>query len=103
MFVIPRDGLTILPSLSLPLPCLLPGRNTRVGVTRKRVHLGHTHAVSDQSDPAFGQLSADSTNNAVSQIDPALGHRVKLTDFRVIVDPAWSLAPIDPFRVKFGV
>ena len=23
--------------------------------------------------------------------------RVKLTDFRVIVDPEWSLAPMDPF------
>ena len=27
--------------------------------------------------------------------------RVKLTDFWVIVDPNWSLAPMDPFRVKF--
>ena len=29
--------------------------------------------------------------------------RVKLTDFRVIVDPEWRLAPMDPFRVKFWI
>ena len=75
-------------------------KNTRVRVTRKRVRWGQTpFRVKD--DPEFGQLSADLTNNGVRLTQLWVTFRVKLTDFRVIVDPEWSLAPMDPFRVNF--
>ena len=53
------------------------------------MHWGQTPP-RDKSDPEVGQLSADLTNNWVI-------FRVQLTDFRVIVNPEWSLAPMDPF------
>ena len=37
------------------------------------------------------------TNNGVRLTQLWVIFRVKLTDFRVIVDPEWSLAPMDPF------
>ena len=75
-------------------------KNTRVSVTRKRVHWGQTpFRVKD--NPEIGQLSADLTNNGVRLTQLWVTFRVKLTDFRVIVDPEWSLAPMDPFRVNF--
>ena len=37
------------------------------------------------------------TNNGVRLTQILVIFRVKLTDFRVIVDPEWSLAPMDPF------
>ena len=52
-------------------------------------------------DPEIGQLIADLTNNGVRLTQLWVTFRVKLTDFRVIVDPEWSLAPMDPFRVNF--
>ena len=78
----------------------LHSKNTRVSVTWKRVHWGQTpFRVKD--DPEIGQLSADLTNNGVRLTQLCVTFRVKLTDFRVIVDPEWSLAPMDPFRVNF--
>ena len=74
--------------------------NTRVSVTRKRVHWGQT-PFRVNNDPEIGQLSADLTNNGVRLTQLWVIFHVKLTDFRIIVDPEWSLAPMDPFRVKF--
>ena len=38
----------------------------------------------------------------ISQSDPIICQFCgKLTDFRVILDPEWSLAPMDSFRVRF--
>ena len=37
------------------------------------------------------------TNNGVRLTQLLVIFRVKLTDFRVIVYPEWSLAPMDPF------
>ena len=45
-------------------------------------------------------FSADLTNNGVRLTRLWVIFRVKLTDFWVIVDPEWSLAEMDPFRVK---
>ena len=73
--------------------------NTWVSVTLKRVHEGHTQFLV-KSDLEFGQLFAV-TNYSVSLTQLWVIFRVKLTDFRVIVDPEWSLAPMDPFSVKF--
>ena len=62
----------------------------------EKVHWGQTpFRVKD--DPEIGQLSADWTNNGVRLTNLWVTFRVKLTDFRVIVDPEWSLAPMDPF------
>ena len=48
------------------------------------------------NDPEFRQLSVNLTK---------INDGVRLTQlwviFRVIVDPEWSLTPIDPFRVKY--
>ena len=75
-------------------------KNTRVSETRKRVHWGQTpFRVKDDSE--IGQLSADLTNNRVRLTQLWVTFRVKLTVFRVIVDPEWSLAPMDSFRVNF--
>ena len=73
---------------------------TRVSVTRKRVHWGHTH-FRVQSDSKYGQLSADLTNNGVKLTQLWVIFGIKLTDFRVIVDLEWSLAPMDRFLVMF--
>ena len=53
-------------------------KNTRVNVTRKRVHRAWTR-FRVKSDLEFGQFSADLTNN-VGQIDPALGHFPRQVD-----------------------
>ena len=71
-------------------------KNTRVSVTRKGVHWGHT-PFRVNSDPECGQLSADLINKGVRLTQLWVIFRVKLTDFRVIVDPEWILAPMDPF------
>ena len=82
------------------LVAMVHSKNTRVSVTRKRVHWGQTpFRVKD--DPEIGQLSADLTTNGVRLTQLWVTFRIKLTDFRVIVDPEWSLAPMDPFRVNF--
>ena len=62
-------------------------------MTRKRVHLGQTpFRVND--DPEMSQIDkywgSDLTQLWVI-------FRVKLTDFLVIADPEWSLAPNGPF------
>ena len=75
-------------------------KNTRVKRDPERVHWGQTpFRVKD--DPEIGQLSADVTNNGVRLTQLWVIFRVRLTDIRVIVDPEWSLAPMDPFWVKF--
>ena len=75
-------------------------KNTRVKLDLERVHWGQTpFRVND--DLEIGQPDAE--------YDPELGQSAhiicqvcgKLTDLRVILDPEWSLAPMDPFRVKF--
>ena len=44
-----------------------------------------------------GQLDAE-YDPELGQSVPITGHVCgELTDFRVIVDPEWSLAPMDPF------
>ena len=76
-------------------------KNTRVSVTRKRVHWGQTpFRVKD--DPEIDQLSADLATNWVRLTQLWDTFRVKLTDFRVVFDPARSLAPMDPFRVNIS-
>ena len=66
----------------------------------KRVHWGQTPFwVKD--DPEIGQLSADLTNNGGRLTQLWVTFCVKLTDFWVIIDPEWSLAPMDPSRVNF--
>ena len=58
----------------------IPSKNTRVSVTRKRVHWGQTpFRVKD--DPKIGQLSADLTNNRVRLTQLWVTFRVKLTVF----------------------
>ena len=52
---------------------------TRVSVTRKRVHWGHT-PFRVNSDPECGQLSADLTNKGVRLTQLWVIFRVKLTD-----------------------
>ena len=69
-------------------------------MTRRSVNWGHAQFRA-KSDPEFGQLCAGLTNNEVKLTQIWVKFLVKLTDFRVIVDPEWSLAPMDPFRVKF--
>ena len=54
-----------------------------------------------KDDREIGQLSTDLTNNGVRLTQLWVTFRVKLTDFRVIVDPEWSSAAMDPFRVNF--
>ena len=78
---------------------------------------GHSKIHPDQTWPGKGSIVANSIrvndDQEISQpdaeYDPELGQSDpiicqvcgKLTDFRVILDPEWSLAPMDPFRVKF--
>ena len=71
-------------------------KNTRVSVTRKGGHWNHT-PFRVKSDLEFGQLYADLTNNEVRLTQFWVRFRVKLINFRVIADPEWSLAPMDPF------
>ena len=73
-------------------------KNTRVSVTRKRVHWGQTpFRVHD--DPEISQLDTE-CDPEIGQSDPIICPVCrKLTNFRVIFDPEWSLAPMDLFRV----
>ena len=84
----------------------LHSKNTRVSVTRKRVEWGHT-PFGVKSDPEFGQLSADLTNNGVRLTQLwviNLLFRVKFTDFRVTrtgVWPQWTLFRVTLTRFFF--
>ena len=62
----------------------------------ERVHWGQTpFRVND--DPEISQLDAES-DPELGQSDPIICQVCrKLTNFRVICDPEWSLAPMDPF------
>ena len=82
---------------SFPVDILLTLHNLFIkyswGAISKHIRVKH--------DPEIGQLCADLTNNGDRLTQLWVIFRVRLTDFRVIVDPEWSLAPMDPFRVKF--
>ena len=86
MFFIPKSGL------------IVHSQNTQASATRKRIlwSLSHTQ-FRVNSDPELGQLSADLTNIRVILTQLWVIFRDKLTDFRVIIDPEWSLTPVDPF------
>ena len=75
-------------------------KNTRVKLDPKRVHWGQTRfRVND--DPEISQPDAE-YDPELGQSDPIICQVCgKLTDFRVLLDQEWSLAPMDPFRVKF--
>ena len=62
----------------------------------ERVHWGQTpFRVND--DPEISQLDAE-YDAELGQSDPIVSQVCRtLTTFRVIVDPEWSLAPMDPF------
>ena len=62
----------------------------------ERVHWGQTpFRVND--DPEISQLDAE-YDPELDQSDPIICQVCrKLTNFRVISDPEWSLAPMDPF------
>ena len=76
---------------------LTPGSN----LTRKG-SIGGQSPFRVKDDQEIGQLSAHLTNNGVRLSQLWVIFRIRLTDFRVIVDPEWSLAPMDPnFQVKF--
>ena len=62
----------------------------------ERVHWGQTpFRVND--DPEISQLDAE-CDPELGQSDPIISQVCrKLTNFRVIFDPEWSLAPMDPF------
>ena len=62
----------------------------------ERVHWGQTpFQIND--DPEISQLDAE-YDPELGQSDPIVCQVCReLTDFRVIVDPEWSLAPMDPF------
>ena len=73
--------------------CVYHSKNTQLKLDPERVHWGQTpFRVSD--DPETSQPDVE--------YDPELGQSEpiicqvcgKLTDFRVILDPEWSLAPI---------
>ena len=76
----------------------LNSKNTR---DPERVHWGKTpFRVND--DPEISQPDAE-YDPELGQSDPIICQVCgKLTDFRVFLDPEWSLAPMDPFRVKFN-
>ena len=60
---------------------------TRKGSVGAKLHSGSTET----------RKLVKLTNNGVRLTQFWVIFRVKLTDFRVIVDPEWSLAPTDPF------
>ena len=62
----------------------------------ERVHWGQTpFRVND--DPEISQLDAE-CDPELGQSDPIICQVCnKLTNFRVICDPEWNLAPMDPF------
>ena len=65
-------------------------------IDAERVHWGQTpFRVND--DPEISQLGAE-CDPELGQSDPIICQVCrKLTNFRVIFDPEWSLAPMDPF------
>ena len=71
-------------------------KNGVKNLTRKGSHWGRApFRVGD--DPEIGQLDAK-YDPELGQSDPLVCQVCrKLTDFRVVVDPEWSLAPMDPF------
>ena len=76
-------------------------KNTRVSVTRKRLHWDQ---IPFKDDPEIGQLSADLTNNGVRLTQLWVTFRVKFTDCRVIVDPEcswpqWTLSGSHTIRI----
>ena len=74
-----------------------PGSNlTRKGSIGAKLHSGSTMTRKSVS------LTWNMTQCWVNRSDPIICQVCgKLTNFRVILDPEWSLAPMDPFRVKF--
>ena len=105
LFLLPlRDAVWLLEKVYsswLPLAILKThSKNTWVKLDPERVHWGQTpFRVND--DPEISQPDAE-YDPELGQSDPIICQiRRKLTDFRVILDPEWSLAPMDPFRVKF--
>ena len=76
---------------------VIHSKNTRVKHDPERVQT--SFRVND--DPEISQSDAE-YDQELGQSDPIICQVCgKRTDFRVIVDPEWSLAPMDPFRVKF--
>ena len=62
----------------------------------ERVHWGQT-PIRVNDDPEISQLDAE-CDPELGQSDPIISQVCrKLTNFRVIFDPEWSLAPMDPF------
>ena len=57
----------------------------------ERVHWAKLHSGSTMT-----RKLVKMTNNGVRLTQLLVKFRVKWTDFRVIVDPEWSLAPMDP-------
>ena len=79
-------------------------KKTLVNVTLKSVHWSHTQ-FRVKSDPEFGQRVADLTNNEVdlnSGLYSAWSFS-EVADFRVIIDPEFSVTPMDPFKFDPGV
>ena len=70
----------------------LHSKNTRVSRDPEKGPLGPNSIPSTMT-----RKSVKLTNNGVRLTQLRVIFRVKLTDFRVIVDPEWSLAPMDPF------
>ena len=80
----------------LRCPVFIHSKNIRFRVTWKKGPLG-SYSVPSQKLPEIWSAICR-LDKSWGQIGPALGlFRVKLTDFRVIVDQEWSLAPKDPF------
>ena len=76
---------------------VIHSKNTRVKPDPERVQT--SSRVND--DPEISQSDAE-YDQELGQSDPIICQVCgKRTDFRVIVDPEWSMAPMDPFRVKF--
>ena len=75
---------------------LCVSKNTGSEFDPERVHWGQTQfRVND--DPEISQLDAG-YDPELGQSDPITCQVCrKLTNFRVIFDPEWSLAPMDPF------
>ena len=68
-------------------------KNTRVSRDLEKGPLG-PNSIPGQRWPGN---QSNRLNNGVRLTQFWVIFRVKLTDFRVIVDPEWSLAPMDPF------
>ena len=80
----------------------LHSKNIRVKLDPKWVHWDQT-PFRVKNNPEIGQLSADLTNNGVRLTQLWVIFHVKLTDFRVIVDPSlaqWTLSGSSLTRVS---